>query len=126
MLTDENFSRIFFNGMGVVLLDGADESTKEYGPYLADMPLQDLETRKGFRPYGARVHFDDDQIVSAIYDYHKEKLYRRGDEGWARVKFVAKTTMMTLVTVREHLVSLSNNCELKFNLSSKLIYCTFL
>ena len=104
MLTDENFSRIFFNGMGVVLLDGADNEAGELGPYLVDMPLQNFETRQGFRPYGARIHFDDDQMVAAIFDYHKEKLYRPGDDGWARVKFVAKTSMITLVTAREHLV----------------------
>ena len=104
MLTDENFSRIFFNGMGVVLLDGAEEENVELGPYLVDMPLQNFETRQGFRPYGARIHFDDDQSVTAIFDYHKKKLYRRGDDGWARAKFVAKSSMITLVTAREHLV----------------------
>ena len=104
MLTDENFSRIFFNGMGAVLLDGTSDDVNEYGPYVVDMPLQNFKTRQGFRPYGARIHFDDDQIVTSIFDYHKEKLYRRGDEGWARVKFVAKCTMITLVTARDHLV----------------------
>ena len=104
MMTDENFSRIFFNGIGVVLLDGVINEGTEPGPYLVDMPIHNYKTRPGFRPYGARIHFDDDQIVTSIFDYHKEKLYRRGDEGWARAKFVAKCTMMTLVTAKDHLL----------------------
>jgi len=110
MQTDESFSRIFFYGIGCPLLEVQKEkhsidSTSGYlGPFVVDMPLQDLKVRKGFRKYGARVHFSSNQQVTAIFDYGKDKLYFPSDVGWGEAKFLAKVTAFTLVTAREHLI----------------------
>jgi len=39
---------------------------KEYGPFVVDMPCQDLEVREEYRPYGAKVYFSAEQKVTAI------------------------------------------------------------
>jgi hypothetical protein len=105
MKTDESFSRIFFYGMGSVLLAKQNEvSESEYGPFVVDMPLQNLMTRKLYRKYGARVHFGEDQMVTAIYDYQWKRLVKPGDTGWDAAKMLAKVSALFLMTAREHLV----------------------
>ncbi len=110
MDTDESFSRIFFNGIGAPLIakqgDVAAEYADEFGPFVVDMPLQHLPTRDLYKGYGARVHFDENQQVTAIYDYVENELVKPGDgDGtkWEEVKMHAKVTCFTLCTVREHL-----------------------
>ena len=110
MKTDESFSRIFFNGIAAPLIATSEEVTDpeylKYGPYVVDMtflnaiPIRDENLYKRF---GARVHFDENQIVSAIYDSDSEKLYLPGEDGWEEAKFQAKANAFTLATVREHL-----------------------
>ncbi len=105
MQTDESFSRIFFYGMGCVLLTKQEKvSESDLGPFEIDMPLQDLEVRKLYRELGARVHFSQDQKVTGIYDYKNETLFKPGDDGWDNAKMLAKCTAFVLMTVREHLV----------------------
>jgi len=106
MNSDAIFSRIFFYGIGCVLIatQKVESSYEDLGPFVADMPLQDLEVRDGYRPYGARIHFDKDQKVTGIYDYHKKTLVKPGDAAWECTKFIAKSTALNLITVREHLV----------------------
>lgn len=105
MQTDESFSRIFFYGLGSVLLAKQEEvSIGENGPFVVDMPLHNLATRKLYRKYGARVHFNQEQQVTVIYDYAMEKLVQPGDAGWEAAKMLAKVTAFTLVTAREHLM----------------------
>jgi hypothetical protein len=104
MNTDESFSRIFFYGMGSVLLVKQETvSDSEFGPFVVDMPLQDLKTRSRYRPYGARIHFSEDQKVTAIYDYAWKTLVKPGDGCWEEAKMLAKVTALILITAREHL-----------------------
>lgn len=104
MVTDESFSRIFFYGMGSVLLAKQKKVySSEYGPFVVDMPFQNLKTRKLYRKYGARIHFSEDQKVTAIYDYRWERLVKAGDTGWAEAKMLAKVTSFFIMTAREHL-----------------------
>lgn len=56
-----------------------------------------------YKKYGARIHFDENQVVSAIYECDSEKLYLPGEPGWEEAKLVAKSAVFTLCTVREHL-----------------------
>jgi hypothetical protein len=107
MQSDESFSRIFFYGMGSVLLVKQEKvSNSAFGPFVIDMPLQDLQVRDKdkFRPYGARIHFSRDQKVTAIYDYGEAKLVQPGEEGWDLAKVLAKATAFLLMTAREHLI----------------------
>ena len=104
METDESFCRIFFYGMGSVLLTKQEKvSESELGPFLIDMPYHKLKTRSLYRPYGARIHFSIDQKVTGIYDYGKKKLFQPGDDGWDAAKMLAKVTAFLVVTVQEHL-----------------------
>ena len=104
METDESFSRIFFYGMGCVLLTQQEEvSDSDLGPFVVDMPYQDLKVRKLYREYGARVHFSQDQKVTGIHDYKNETLFKPGDDGWDNAKMLAKVTALLFMTVREHL-----------------------
>lgn len=107
MLTDESFSRIFFAGMGSVLLVKQEKvSDSKHGPFVVDMPLQGLAIRdtKKFREYGARIHFSADRLVAAIYDYGKAKEFLPGEVGWAAAKMLARTSAFLLMTAREHLI----------------------
>jgi len=105
MVSDESFSRIYFQGMGAVLLAQQKEvSRSEFGPFEVDIPLQHLETRTDFRPLGARIHFNKKQKATAIYDYAQETLFQPGDTGWEEAKFLAKVSTAFLITLREHLM----------------------
>lgn len=107
MQSDESFSRIFFYGMGATLLVAQDHSEaprSDLGPFVVDIPLQDLEVRPGFRKYGCRIHFSKDQRVTGIHDYANNKTVKPGDDGWAQAKWLAKVNTFFLVTAREHLV----------------------
>ncbi len=104
METDESFCRIFFYGMGSVLLTKQEKvSESELGPFLIDMPYHKLKMRSLYRPYGARIHFSIDQKVTGIYDYGKKKLFQPGDDGWDAAKMLAKVTAFLAITVKEHL-----------------------
>lgn len=105
MTTDESLTRIFFYGMGVVVLAAQTEECKsDLGPFVVNMPLQEFETRAGFRRLGARVHFGADQKPTAIFDYQNDKLVKPGEEGWEEAKFLRRVSVATLVTAREHLL----------------------
>jgi len=108
MLTDESFSRIFFFSLGAPLVAKQKPNDpavrQDLGPFVVDMPMQDFKVRKNFRPYGARVHFGADQIVTAIFDYTKKTLYKPGEVGWDAAKLLAKVSAFVLVTAREHLI----------------------
>eukprot|EP00979_Chaetoceros_neogracilis_P012757 scaffold3458_cov264-Chaetoceros_neogracile.AAC.3 len=104
MVTDESFSQLFFYGMGSVLLAKQDlVSESEYGPFVVDLPFHDLKTRKLYRKYGARIHFSEDQKVTAIYDYRWKRIVKPGETGWAEAKMLAKVTSFFVMTAREHL-----------------------
>ena len=106
MQTDESFSRIFFYGMGATLLAAQIEPPNgpNFGPFVVDIPLQDLEVRPGFRRHGCRIHFNAEQMVSAIHDYANDQTFEPGEEGWEGAKWLAKVDTFFLVTAREHLI----------------------
>lgn len=108
MLSDESFSRTFFYSIFAPLVAKQkpdDPSVRsDLGPFVVDLPLQHLKVRKNFRPYGARIHFGQDQKVTAIFDYFKDELVKPGDETWEATKLLAKITAFTLLTAREHLI----------------------
>ena len=105
MLTDESFSRIFFYGMGSVLIAKQEEvSSSEYGPFVVDLKvLEGLKYRSKYRKLGSRIHFNKDQMATAIYDYDTGKTYTPGDDGWENAKTLAKVGAFLLMTAREHL-----------------------
>lgn len=108
MISDESFSRIFFYSLGAPLIavQKANDPAvnKDFGPFVVDMPMQKLKVRRYYRPYGARIHFDEDQMPTAIFDYALDKYFKPGEEGWNNAKSLAKVTSLTLITAREHLI----------------------
>jgi hypothetical protein len=107
MQSDESFSRIFFFGMGATLLAAQDDSAiprSDLGPFMVDIPLQEMAVRPGFKRLGCRIYFSHDQKVSAIFDYAQTKTIKSGEEGWDQAKWLAKVTTFFFVTAREHLV----------------------
>ena len=96
---------MFFYGIGAPLLTAQEKVSEEianmFGPFQVDMPIHNLKVRKGFRPYGARLHFNANQQITAIFDYAKGKMFEPTDkEDWKEAKYLAKATAMVLVTVR--------------------------
>lgn len=105
MTTDAALTRIFFYGMGACLIAAQPQRTDdELGPFCVDLPVQDLETRSGFRRMGCRVHFDADQKPTGIFDYQHKLLVKPGDVEWEEAKLLARVTVGTVVTAREHLL----------------------
>eukprot|EP00551_Chaetoceros_affinis_P006677 CAMPEP_0203670752 /NCGR_PEP_ID=MMETSP0090-20130426/6741_1 /ASSEMBLY_ACC=CAM_ASM_001088 /TAXON_ID=426623 /ORGANISM="Chaetoceros affinis, Strain CCMP159" /LENGTH=563 /DNA_ID=CAMNT_0050535681 /DNA_START=93 /DNA_END=1784 /DNA_ORIENTATION=- len=108
MLSDESFSRTFFYSIFAPLVAAQkpiDPSVRsDLGPFVVDLPLQGLKVREKYRPYGARIHFSEDQQVTAIFDYFLDKFFKPGDEGWNEAKLLAKVTAFTQITAREHLI----------------------
>lgn len=109
MQSDESFSRIFFHGMCAPLTMVQEEVTnpehKKYGPYMVDLTYAaDWKIREPdmFKKFGARIHFDENQMVSAIYDSDTEKLVLPGNSDWEAAKMQAKVTGVSITTVREH------------------------
>ena len=110
MQTDDSFSRIFFHGMCAPLTMVQDEVTdpehKKYGPYMVDLTFAaeyEIREPEMFKKFGARIHFDENQMVSAIYDSDTEKLVLPGASDWEAAKMQAKITGVSICTVREHL-----------------------
>ena len=108
MSSDDAMSRIFFYGIGSVLMhsQSANENPhKDLGAFVVDMDLSGFEVRKGYASYGSRLHFDANQKLTAIYDYGTKKLVKPGDgDAWEQAKHIAKQTAFTLITAREHLL----------------------
>ena len=104
MQSDESFSRIFFYSIGSVLLAEQKEVSKsQYGPFEVDLDFRRQKMRKGYRSLGAKIHFDEKQRVAAIFDYGQEQIFKPGDAGWSNAKMLAKSSVATFVTIREHL-----------------------
>ncbi len=109
MQTDESFSRIFFHGIAAPLMANSEAVTDsehlKYGPYMVDTGfMKTLKMRSDdYKCYGARVHFDENQKVSAIHCSDSDELFLPGQPGWEEAKFQAKISAFTLITVREHL-----------------------
>jgi hypothetical protein len=109
MSSDEAMSRLFFYGIGSVLLfnQSAVDHSKyaDLGPFVVDINLSDLPVRPGFRRYGFRAHFNADQAITAIFDYVTDQLVKpdHGD-AWEIAKYAMKQTVITVITAREHLM----------------------
>ncbi|GFH44116.1 predicted protein [Chaetoceros tenuissimus] len=75
MLSDESFSCIFFHGIAAPLIAKSEKVTNKdhlkYGPFVVDMEFMntlDHRNTEMFKTYGARIHFDENQMPTAIYD----------------------------------------------------------
>lgn len=109
MQTDESFSRIFFHGIAAPLMadqEALNDADLELGKFMIDMSfMKGLDHRDTdlFKRYGAKVYFDENQMVTAIYDCDAEELVKPGDKRWKEAKMQAKVSAFTITTVREHL-----------------------
>lgn len=110
MISDESFSRIFFHGIAAPLIAKSEKVTNKdhlkYGPFVVDMEFMNtLDHRNAdlFKTYGARIHFDENQMPTAIYDCDLNELVLPGEPKWEEAKFQAKASAFILTTAREHL-----------------------
>jgi len=105
MTSDESLTRIFFYGMGAILTaTQPDQASSGLGAFVVEMPLENFETRPGFRPLGATIYFDADQKPCVIFDPHQNNFFYPDKAGWEAAKFLVRVSVVTLITVREHLV----------------------
>lgn len=105
--SDESLSRFFFHGLGATMLEyQTGPSTRpDLGPIEISMDfMTEFEVREGFRPYGATLYFDNNQNVTAIFDSHKKKLVKPGDDAWESTKFLAKSSGLAISNIRKHLL----------------------
>lgn len=113
MASDEAISRLFWYGIGTVLILGpefseiyeeTDNGTELTGFELDMESLSSLSVRDGYLRYGFRIRFDPNQQLVSIYDTTEERdvLPDEGDI-WELAKFRVKQTMLAVVTAREHL-----------------------
>lgn len=103
--TAESFSRMFFNSLGAPLLEKQTQESVDENGFMVDMSfLHQFDVREEYMKYGAKVYFDDNQLVEKIEVSANSKTYYRDDEDFDFAMMVAKVSMFTLTTVREHLV----------------------
>jgi hypothetical protein len=76
-----------------------------------------LEVIEGYARYGSDCYFDADwnvvKIVDAGYgkpaadnqdfDYNSVTVFKPGDDGWAQAKFRFRSSVLTMVTIVDHL-----------------------
>ena len=115
--SDNAISLLCFYGLGQMYLTVARNKVALALPgaaYEVDLSfMNNYETRAPFEKYGAVGVFDAKQVLLGIYWCTKNKMVRPKDADWEHVKFVLKSTLITAVTVKDHLAHLhwinSNN-----------------
>lgn len=63
-----------------------------------------LDMRQGFEPYGATAFFRDTGDLIAIYWPYRNATLQLGDREWEHAKWVYRSSAVSGVTVRDHLV----------------------
>lgn len=109
--SDEALSRLFFFGVGAMYMADAVENDAIHGPFVADFKdLTDLKVRDGFVGYGHHVHFNSEQMPTAIYDFHRETLVTPADDTWQHTKFALRQALGMESTGVKHLLDVHFLC----------------
>jgi Ca2+-binding EF-hand superfamily protein len=66
--------------------------------------LYSYELRPGFEPYGVNAYFNSNGELIQMYWAEQRRNLTRGDPDWEHVKWAYKVSVLTGVTVRDHLV----------------------
>lgn len=66
--------------------------------------LYNYKTRANYERYGCVAFFNAEKICLAIYWCLQEKLVHHTDEEWEHAKTVFKSSLITAITVKDHLV----------------------
>jgi len=75
--------------------------------YVVDFSwMSTLEVRDGFERYGATVFIDEDANVIKMYWAHGDKFINPGEAGWEHVKWVFRSSLVTGVTLKDHLIGI--------------------
>lgn len=112
---------ISFKGLGQVFLQGTEGSTSPEKPdnavFQSDLTMLSVgEVREGFEKYGAVAYFDKDKKFISIYLSHSKKSFfpNSSPTDWSHAKFMWRSSMFVLTTLREHLIFghwiVSNSC----------------
>lgn len=81
--------------------------------------MSNYAVRDGFRKYGARMHFDNEQNPTAIFDYDKNQLVKPGDELWEHAKLLVRCSILALMQVQVHLLGLHILCSNEVTLAKE-------
>ena len=66
--------------------------------------LGGLETRSGHEMYGANAFFGEDRKLMEIHVSSMDKIIKPGDKEWMHAKWVWRVSLVTLVTLGNHLM----------------------
>ena len=66
--------------------------------------MHGYELRPGFESYGVNVYFNGKGELIQMYWAEQNRNLTRGDPDWDHVKWAYKVSVLTGVTVRDHLV----------------------
>jgi hypothetical protein len=105
--SDEGLTRQAFYGLGAHRVTAIDKSQHSGAPknavYMVDlMSMADFDVRYGFVKYGATVYFNAKQAPLAIRN-SSGVLVKPGGGQWEEAKAVWRTSLISLVTVVDHL-----------------------
>ena len=85
---------------------GAHVTRRTADGYEADFTyLAPLTVRPGFERYGAKATFDAAARPVSIWWSHGEKEVRPGDAAWTHAKFAFRSSLLTGVTLKDHLAA---------------------
>lgn len=107
--SDKALTRQAFYGIGAHRVEDVDTSMPDVPPAAAFMldlsSLASFEIRKGFAKYGGCVYFDVNQALIALRDTSGTVLLP-GDLNWEHAKAVWRVSLLSVVTVVDHLFNL--------------------
>jgi hypothetical protein len=100
--SDLMIEKLVFAGLSVMDLELLENSTDRYRSNY--MWMSDLEVRPGFHKYGASAYFNRSQKLTKIQI--ADRFVKPGDEGWEFSKWTWKCSMLTGITLKNHLVEI--------------------
>lgn len=104
--SDEIIERLVFAGLGVMevelIMEVDSNNTDRY--MSSYMWMSELEVRPGFQKYGAIAYFNRSQKLTKIQI--ADRFIRPGDNDWEYAKWVWKCSMLTGITLKNHLVEI--------------------
>jgi hypothetical protein len=104
LTSDGIIEQLSFAGLGAVEVKYVGDGEHMYACDFSWM--HQLEVRSGFYRYGATAYFNASQNLVGVYMPSLGKLVKPGDQNWESAKWVWKCSMLTGVTLKNHLVEI--------------------
>ena len=101
---DDTISDMAFYGIGQNFLKKATGKEGKIAYEVDTTVLSGLETRSGCEMYGANAFFGEDRKLMEIHVSSMDKIIKPGDKEWMHAKWVWRVSLVTLVTLGNHLM----------------------